>query len=109
MSGKQTPEYLIDQIRELRRLYPAARVVRIMADRGLPRRTCYRLLAQLKKEDKLSGREFAEQTRLALQREEAERIRRAKLMGANKFRRVDQCQLVRGRGRCEVRLSCYSR
>ena len=90
MRGKSTPEYLIDEIRELRKAYPAAEVVKRMAKRGLPRRTTYRLLARLKREDEKRWREDAEKVRRALERAEAERIRRARMRGAVRFTNVAQ-------------------
>ena len=78
MRGKKTPEHLIDEVRQLRKSYPAAEVVKRMANRGLPRRTTYRLLAKLKRED--------EERR----REDAERIRRARMRGAKRFTSVAQ-------------------
>jgi hypothetical protein len=48
------------------------------------------VLQRLKQEDEKRNRELAEQTRRALEREEAERIRRARMRGARPFRRVAQ-------------------
>jgi hypothetical protein len=90
MRGRKTPEHLIDEIQELRKAYPAAEVVRRMAERGLPRRTTYRLLAKLKREDEERWRKDAERVRLALEREEQQRIRRARLRGAKRFTNVSQ-------------------
>lgn len=90
MRGKKTPRHLIYEVRQLRKSYPAAEVVKRMADRGLPRRTTYRLLANLKREDEERRREDAEKVRLALECEEAERIRRARMTGAKRFTSVAQ-------------------
>ena len=89
MRGRKTPEHLIDQIRRLRQAYPAAEVVKRMADK-LPRRTVYRVLGRLRREDEERWREDAERVRRALEREEAERIRRARMRGARPFRTVAQ-------------------
>jgi hypothetical protein len=101
MRGKKTPEHLIDEVRQLRKAYPAARVVKQMADKGLPRRTTYRLLANLRREDEERRREDAELVRLAFERDEAERIRRARLRGARPFRSVAQLP-PRARVRAEL-------
>lgn len=90
MRGKKTPEHLIDEVRQLRKSYPAAEVVKRMADRGLPRRTTYRLLANLKHEDEERRRELAERIRQAIETEEVERIRRARMRRAIPFRSVAQ-------------------
>ena len=89
MRGKKTPEHLIDEIRQLRLSYRPAEIVRIMKGR-LSRRSIYRALQRLKKEDEIRRRELAEQTRRALEREEAERIRRARMRGAVRFTNVSQ-------------------
>jgi hypothetical protein len=88
--GKKTPRHLIYEVRQLRKSYPAAEVVKRMADRGLPRRTTYRLLAKLRGEDEERRREVAERVRRALEREEAERIRRARMRGPERFTSVAQ-------------------
>lgn len=90
MRGKKTPEHLIDEVRQLRQAYPAAEVVKRMADRGLPRRTTYRILTKLKREDEERRREDAERVRRALEREETKQIRRARMRGAKRFTSVAQ-------------------
>jgi hypothetical protein len=50
----------------------------------------YRILERLRREDEERNRKLAEQIRLALEREEVERRRRAKMRGARPFRTVAQ-------------------
>jgi len=89
MRGKKTDPQLVDEIRELRWAYRPAGIVRMMAGR-LHRRTVYRVLERLRREEEEKRREEAERVRLALEREEAERIRRARMRGARVFRSVAQ-------------------
>jgi hypothetical protein len=89
MRGRKTPEHLIDEIRRLRQAYPAAEVVKRMKGK-LPRRTVYRTLERLRREDEERWREDAERVRLALERQEVERIRRARMRGAKRFTSVSQ-------------------
>lgn len=89
--GRQkTPEYLIHEVRQLQKSYPATEVVERMTHRGLPRRTTYRLLAKLKQEDEERMCELAERVRQALEREEDEQIRWARMRGGRPFRSVAQ-------------------
>jgi hypothetical protein len=87
--GKKTDPRLVDEIRRLRTAHRPAEIVKIMEGR-LSRRSVYRVLQRLKREDELRRRELAEQTRLALEREEAERRRRAKLRGVRPYKTVAQ-------------------
>ena len=87
--GKRISRELIEEIDRLRLSYRPPRIIEIMQGRVSPR-SVYRVLQRLKKEDELRRRELAEQTRLALEREEAERIRRARMRGARPFRTVAQ-------------------
>jgi hypothetical protein len=80
---------LVEEIRGLRRMHRPAEIVKMMEGR-LHRRTVYRILKRLRREDEERRRENAERVRRALEREEAERIRRAKLRGARPFRTVAQ-------------------
>jgi hypothetical protein len=89
MQGRRTDPQLVDEIRELRRAHRPAEIVRMM-DGRLHRRTVYRILERLKREDEELRREDAERLRLALEREEAERIRRARMRRARPFRSVAQ-------------------
>ena len=89
MQGKRTDPQLVDEIRELRPAHRPAEIVRMM-DGKLHRRTVYRVLERLRREDEEQRREDAERLRLAMEREEAERIRRAKMRGARPFRSVAQ-------------------
>jgi hypothetical protein len=89
MRGKKTDPRLVDEIRELRRVNRPAEIVRMM-DGRLHRRTVYRILARLRREEEERRREDAERVRRALEREEAERIRRARTRGAKRFTSVAQ-------------------
>ena len=80
MQGKRTDPHLIDEIRQLRWAHRPAQIVRIM-DGRLNRRTVYRVLERLRREDEERRREDAERVRKALELEEADRIRRAKMRG----------------------------
>lgn len=53
-------------------------------------RSVYRILQRLRLADEERRREDAERVRLVLEREEAERIRRARMRGARPFRSVAQ-------------------
>ena len=54
------------------------------------RRTVYRILERLRRDDEERWREDTERVRRELERAEAERIRRAKIRGASTLRRVAQ-------------------
>jgi hypothetical protein len=89
MKGKKTDPQLVEVIRQLRRMHRPAEIVKIM-DGRLHRRTVYRILERLRREDEERRREDAERVRKALEREEADRIRRARTRGARPFRTVAQ-------------------
>ncbi len=89
MKGKRTDPKLVEEIRKLRRVHRPAEIVKIM-DGRVGRRTVYRILERLRREDEERRREDAERVRRALEREEAERIRRARMRGARPFRTVAQ-------------------
>jgi hypothetical protein len=89
MRGRKTPEHLIDEIRRLRKAYPAAEVVKRMAGK-LPRRTVYRTLERLRREDEERRREDGERVRRALEREEQGRRERVRRMGVRRFTNVAQ-------------------
>ena len=89
LKGKRTDPELVLEIRQLRRAHRPAEIVRIM-DGRVNRRTVYRILERLRREDEERWREDAEKVRRALEREEAERRRRAKMRGARPFRTVAQ-------------------
>jgi hypothetical protein len=89
MKGKRTDPRLVDEIRQLCRVHRPAEIVR-MLDGRLNRRTVYRVLERLRREDEEQRREDAEKVRRALEREEAERIRRARMRGAERFTSVAQ-------------------
>ena len=99
MKGKKTDPRLVEVIRQLRRMHRPAEIVKMMEGR-LHRRTVYRILERLRREDEERNRELAEQTRRALERAEAERLRRAKMRGARPFRTVAQWP-PRARARAE--------
>jgi hypothetical protein len=90
MRGKRTDPRLVDEIRRLRLAHRPAEIVR-MLDGRLNRRTVYRVLERLRREDEEQRREDAEKVRRgALEREEAERIRRARMRGTRPFRTAAQ-------------------
>jgi hypothetical protein len=89
MQGTRTDPRLVEEIRQLRRVHRPAEIVRMM-DGRVNRRTVYRILERLRREDKQRAKESAEEVRRALEREEAERLRRAKMRGARPFRTVAQ-------------------
>ena len=89
MKGKKTDPKLVDEIRQLRPTHRPAEIVRIM-DGRVGRRTVYRILERLRREDEERRREDAEGVRRALEREEVERRRLARMRGARPFRRVAQ-------------------
>jgi hypothetical protein len=67
MRGKKTDGKLIAEIAELLKLHRPADIIKIMAER-LPRRTVYRIIADLKTEDERRKLEEAEQFRQSMQR-----------------------------------------
>ena len=87
--GKRIPKELIEEIDRLRLSYRPPQIIEIMQGRVSPR-SVYRILQRLRLADEEQRRELAEQTRLALERLEAERIRRARMRDARPFRRVAQ-------------------
>ena len=99
MKGKRTDPQLVEVIRQLRRMHRPAEIVKMMEGR-LHRRTVYRILKRLRREDEERRREDAEKVRRALEREEAERRRRARMRGARPFRTVAQWP-PRARARAE--------
>jgi hypothetical protein len=99
LKGRRTDPKLVEVIRQLRRMHRPAEIVKIMEGQ-LHRRTVYRILKRLRREDEERRREDAEKVRRALEREEAERIRRARMRGARPFRTVAQWP-PRARARAE--------
>jgi len=89
LKGKRTDPKLVEEIRKLRRMHRPAEIVRRM-DGQLHRRTVYRILERLRREDEERWREDAEKVRRALERAEAKRIRRARMRGAVRFTNVAQ-------------------
>ena len=89
LKGKRTDPQFVHEIRKLRRVHRPAEIVKIM-DGRLHRRTVYRWLKRLAREDEERWREDAERVRRALERSEAKRIRRARMRGARPFRTVAQ-------------------
>ena len=89
MRGRKTPEHLIDEIRRLRKAYPAAEVVRRMADK-LPRRTVYRILERLRREDEERVKEAIEKGRRMYELEEQQQRERVRRMGVRKYTSVSQ-------------------
>jgi hypothetical protein len=74
LKGRRTDPKLVEVIRQLRRMHRPAEIVKIMEGQ-LHRRTVYRILKRLRREDEERRREDAEKVRRALEREEAERAR----------------------------------
>ena len=89
LERQKTDPRLVDEIRQLRRVHRPVEIVRMM-DGRLNRRTLYRILERLRGEEEELRRELAEQTRRAIERDEAERRRRAKMRGARRFTNVAQ-------------------
>jgi hypothetical protein len=89
LKGKKTDPQLVDEIRNLLRAHRPAEIVRMM-DGQLNRRNVYRILERLRREDQERWREDAEKVRRALERAEAEQIRRARMRGAVRFTSVAQ-------------------
>jgi hypothetical protein len=89
LKGQKTDPRLVEEIRKLRRVHRPAEIVKIM-DGRVNRRTVYRILERLRREDEERRREDAERVRLELKRLEAERIRRARMRGARPFKSVAQ-------------------
>jgi hypothetical protein len=97
--GKKIPQELIDEIDRLRMSCSPPKIIEVMKGRVSPR-SVYRILQRLKLADEERRRELAERVWLALEREEAERRRRARLRGVRPFRSVAQI-LPRARVRAE--------
>lgn len=89
MRGRKTPEHLIDEIRRLRQAYPAAEVVRRMTGK-LPRRTVYRILERLRREDEERVKKAVEKGRRMYELEEQRRRERVRRMGVKKYTNVSQ-------------------
>jgi hypothetical protein len=87
--GKKIPQELIDEIDRLRMSCSPPQIIEIMQGRVSPR-SVYRILQRLRLADEERRREDAERVRKALERLEAERIRRARMRSARPFRRVAQ-------------------
>ena len=89
LKGKRTDPELVLEIRQLRRAHRPAEIVRIM-DGRVNRRTVYRILERLRREDEERWREDAEKVRLALEREEQRRRERIRSRGVRKYSNVSQ-------------------
>ena len=89
MQGKRTDPQLVDEIRQLRRAHRPAEIVRMM-DGRLNRRTVYRVLERLRREDEERRSELAERVRLALELEEQRRRERMRSRGVRRFTSVAQ-------------------
>jgi hypothetical protein len=87
--GKRISRELIDVIDKLRLSCSPPKIIEIMKGRVSPR-SVYRILQRLKLADEERWREDAERLQAALEREEAERIRRARMRGARPFKTVAQ-------------------
>jgi hypothetical protein len=73
MRGKKTDRELIAEIAELLKLHRPADIVMFMAGR-LPRRTVYRIIANLKAEDEKRKLDEAEQFQQAMQQRTISRL-----------------------------------
>lgn len=89
MRGKRTDPKLVDKIRQLRRVHRPAEIVRMMGGR-LHRRTVYRVLERLRREDEERVKEAVEKGRRMYELEEQRRLKRAKLRGVRPYRTVAQ-------------------
>ena len=89
MKGKRTDPRLVEKIRELHLVHRPADIVRMM-DGRLHRRTVYRILERLRREDEERASEFAEKIRLAHAREEQRRRERVRSRGVRRFTSVAQ-------------------
>jgi hypothetical protein len=87
--GKKISRELIDEIDRLRMSCSPPQIIENMKGRVSPR-SVYRVLQRLKLADEERWREDAEKVRRALEREEVERLRRARMRGAKPFRTVAQ-------------------
>jgi hypothetical protein len=85
----RTDPKLVEEVRQLRRMHRPAEIVKIM-DGRLHRRTVYRILERLKREDEERWREDAEKVRRALEREEQRRLERIRRMRVRKYTEVSQ-------------------
>ena len=89
MKGKRTDPELVQVIRKLRRAHRPAEIVRMM-DGRLNRRTVYRILGRLRREDEERVKEAVEKGRRIYELEEQRRLKRAKLRGVRPYRTVAQ-------------------
>jgi hypothetical protein len=89
LKGKKTDPRLVDQIRKFRRVHRPAEIVKIM-DGRLHRRTVYRILERLRREDEERVKEAIEKGRRMYELEEQRRLKRAKLRGVRPYRTVAQ-------------------
>ena len=99
MKGKRTDPKLVDEIRNLRQAHRPAEIVKIM-DGRLHRRTVYRWLKRLAREDEERAKQLAEEVQLAYELEEQRRRERVRRMGVRKYTNVSQfpARLRRVRG-----------
>ena len=87
--GKRISKELIEEIDRLRLSYRPPQIIEIMKGRVSPR-SVYRILQRLRLADEERRREDAERVRRALERAEAERRERVRLMGVCKYTKVSQ-------------------
>ena len=99
MKGKRTDPQFVHEIRKLRRVHRPAEIVKIM-DGRLHRRTVYRWLKRLAREDEERAKQLAEEVQLAYELEEQRRRERVRRMGVRKYTNVSQfpARLRRVRG-----------
>ena len=89
MRGKRTDPRLVDVIRKLRRVNRTAEIVEVMEGR-LHRRTTYRILERLRREDEERAKEAVEKGRRMYELEEQRRRERVRRMGVRKYTKVSQ-------------------
>ncbi len=89
MQGKRTDPKLVDEIRNLRRVHRPAEIIKVM-DGRLPRRTVYRILERLRREDEERVKEAVEKGRRMYELEEQRRRERVRRRGVRKFTSVAQ-------------------
>jgi hypothetical protein len=89
MKGKKTDPQLVEVIRQLRRMHRPAEIVKIM-DGRLHRRTVYRILERLRREDEELVKEAVEKGRRMYELEEQQRRERVRRMGVRKYTNVSQ-------------------
>ena len=89
MKGKRTDSRLVEEIRRLRPVHRPAEIVKIM-DGRVGRRTVYRTLERLRREDEERVKEAIEKGRRMYELEEQQQRERVRRMGVRKYTSVSQ-------------------